>query len=204
MPRARSKARIEDDILDTVDGIKAPPRVAEPRERRADNSDPREPLPFGETEPTGVVTTMDEANRKTSERLFSVYARALIANNGDVVLALADTFGITREEAQMNMVALHERARGASRMSTSISDMLERHDMTTETRIVALRPLLFSDAPAVVLKTVDMLNEMDATAKSKRIGTTWEVLVARVRAGAGPKATAERQALPAKRKTLEA
>lgn len=158
--------------------------------------DPREPLSTGGFEDeapalTGKATKIDVAlEKRSSENLATFYARALIAYNGDVVKSLATVFGVTEGEAELNMVELHEKARSSSRANTSISDMFERHDLTPEIRFAKLREMMFSPQPAVALKAIDMLNDQDATAKAKRIGSTWESFVSRVRAGAGPKARA--------------
>ena len=161
--------------------------------------DPREPLPSGHTDADGEAQNDDlekhqevlppiPGENKKAENVATTYAKALIAQQGDVVGALANVFDVTKEYALANMIALHERARGASRANNSMSDMIERHDLTTEIRLAKLREMLFSDAPAVSLKAMDMIGEMDATAKSKRIGTSWESFVVRVRAGMGPQA----------------
>jgi len=193
--RKRPATRKEEDLLDRpVGGVGE--LVPGPRRHRPAR-DPREPLPVGviEEEPvalTGVATKIDPVamEKRSSENIATFYARALVAYEGDVAKALATVFGISREEAELNMVELHERARSSSRANTSVSDMFERHDLTSEVRLAKLREMLFSPTPAVALKAIDMLGDLDATSKAKRMGTTWESFVQRVRAGAGPKAQA--------------
>jgi hypothetical protein len=167
------------------------------KHKRHDNSDPREPLPVGTT--TGEATKLpSKGEKRTAEDLSSRYARNLIAYDGDLEKALSKTFGISEEEAALNLAELHDRARGASRVNTNMVDMMERHDLTIEPRLAKLREHMFSPIPAVSLKAIDAITELDATAKSRRIGTSWETFVARVRAGAGPKARAQAEGKPKK------
>jgi hypothetical protein len=189
---ARKRQTPQDELLE-----EAPVLVH--RHRKHDTSDPREPLPEGTT--TGEVVRMDANDKQTAENLASAYARALVAYDGNIEKALAKVFKITEEEALNNMVELHDRARGASRVNTNMTDMMERHDLTTETRLAKLREHMFSPIPAVSLKAIDAITELDSTAKSKRIGTTWETFVARVRQGAGPKAQQQRALASGKKTT---
>jgi hypothetical protein len=84
---------------------------------------------------------------------------------------------------------LHNVASGASRANTNVVDLFERHDLTFETRLARLREMFFSDNPGVALKAIEMITDMDATSKSKRMGSTWEDFVAKARAksAAAPK-----------------
>jgi hypothetical protein len=161
--------------------------------------DPREPISAGHTDADGEAEHVElikhqevlppvPGDNKKAENISTIYAKALVAQQGDVVGALSNVFDVSRDYALANMVALHERARGASRANNSMSDMIERHDLTTEVRLAKVREMLFHDNPAVAMKAIDLINEMDATAKSKRIGQSWESFLVRVKAGLGPKA----------------
>lgn len=167
--RKRSEARSED----TAD---APVATLPPRTRKGvADEDPRQALAIG------VVEDAPHVPQHTATELFTRYARALVANQGDIILALMNVFDIGREEATTRMVELHERCRGASRANTSVGDMIERHDVTVETRVALLRRMAFGADERLAIRAIETLNEMDATAKSRRIGTTWESLVKKVR-----------------------
>ena len=158
-----------------------------PRKPRQ-QADPTASLPVGTI--TGEASPMPapKTERRNAEDISTRYARALVAYNGDIAKALAKTFNIPEDEAAMNMVELHDRARGASRVNSNMVDMMERHDLTIEVRLAKLREHQFSPVPAVSLKAIEAISELDASAKSRRTGTTWEAFVSRVRQGAGPKA----------------
>lgn len=173
MARKRSPADTDDPIDEPR--LALPPRV---HKNSTSQQDPREPLS------TGVVDEDEHQPaipRRRAEDLFSKYARNLVAHKGDVILALAATYDITPDEAEIRMVELHEQARGASRANTSISDMIERHDLSAEVRLARTREMVFGDDPRVALRAIEVLNDMDATAKSRRIGNTWETFVRKVR-----------------------
>jgi hypothetical protein len=194
MARKRSAAKGEADMLDPQAQQLAIPGA----HGRHDARDPREPLPTGVANHDDVprLQTVEASDARLSKDLATVYARNLIAFDGDVIRALAATFGVSEDEATARMRELHERARGASRATTSIGEMFERHDVTSEVRIAKLREMMFSPQPAAALKAIDVLNDLDATQKAKRIGTTWETFVTRVRAGAGPLARQAREQKP--------
>jgi hypothetical protein len=193
MARSRSKAKTEADLLDESPTLSLPGRV-----RKADDRDPREPLEVGNVEDAATVEAATPPDSRSAKNLSTIYARNLVATGGDVIKSLAITFAISEDEASDRFMELHQQARGASRSNLSIGDMLERHDLTTEVRLAKLREAVFHPDPRVSLKAVEMVGELDATSKSKRIGTTWESFVQRVRAGAGPRAmeTARKSAKP--------
>lgn len=175
MSRKRSGAKTEADILE-------PEQAQLPARARKNPSapDPREPLSIGAVREEQALLP-PEVPRRKAEDIASRYARALMANQGDVVKALAIVFGVSEDEATQRMVELHEQARGATRANTSVGDMIERHDLSIEMRVARMRQIVYGVNDAAALKAIDVLNEMDASSKTKRIGTTWEALVKRVR-----------------------
>jgi hypothetical protein len=175
--KKRSAARIDEPIPDEVS------LPALPRHRKQDDRDPREPLKIGlagidQGEARPLNTAVD------TKQLVAKYARNLTAMNGDVALALAVTYEIPVEEAKEKMLELHDHICGASKAHTDLSDLFERFDLGTPVLLARLREMLFSPKEAVALKAIEMATEMNATSKAKRIGTTWEQLVAGVRAKA--------------------
>jgi hypothetical protein len=164
-------------------------QVPLPKKHHTSTLDPREPMNVGVTGVASPISA-DKNEKRTAEDLSTKYARALVAYNGNIEKALAKVFNISEEDALMNMAELHNKARASSRINANATDMMERHDLTSEVRMAKLREHMFSPIPAVSLKAIDAISELDATAKAKRIGTSWETFVARVRAGAGPKARA--------------
>jgi hypothetical protein len=187
MARKRSAAKTEEGQKDAASLTLSLP-VRRPGPKTSDR-DPREPLQSGAIEDADqqeVLPPEAPQSRRTAEDLATRYARSLIANkhlapDEQIVAALTDVFGVSPLEAQARMVELHERARGATRANTSIGDMFERHDLTVEVRLARLREMLFSTDPRVAIRAIEQLNEMDATSKSKRIGTTWETFARKAR-----------------------
>lgn len=149
------------------------------RPPKAENEDPRIALP------SGVVLEekhqKQTKNDRTGSDMFSVYVRNLASSRGDPIPALAATYGISVEEATERAQELHDKIRVNSRSGMALQEMLERHDLTREVRIAILRGCLFHDNPAVQLKAIEMLEEVDMTAKAARIGSSWEDLVRMVK-----------------------
>jgi hypothetical protein len=168
MPRKRV---VDPNELQAGVDVRFKKRQGRPKKEEAD--DPR---------PVMVVGTVIEPAKKikgsnSGADKYTLYARALVANNGDIIEALAAAYGITRAEAEKDAIKLHEDVRSYSRSGISLQEMLEKHDLTREARLAILRDALFSPQPAVRLKAVEMIDEVDMTAKAARIGNTWDDIV---------------------------
>ncbi len=156
--------------------------VSLPVVRKVPQGDPRDPLPMGATmemQPqTGEVRRIDGGD--ASKRLLDRYSRALIAHGGDPIPALAQAFELPEAEVAPRMVELHER-------------IVERYDVTQHVQIAMLRQHLFAPDPKVSLKAIEMLREMDATSKSKRIGSSFEKFMFTARAKAAGEMLAQKK-----------
>lgn len=146
------------------------------RPRNEDADDPREVMSIGVVQEPAKKGALSKATASGADKA-TLYARGLVANNGNIAKALASAYNIPEEEAERRMVELHEDVRKHSRSGISLQEMLERHDLTRESRLAVLREALFSRNPGVALKAVEMLDEVDMTAKAARIGSTWDEIV---------------------------
>ena len=160
--------------------------VSLPAVRKVPQGDPRDPLPMGATmemqPPTGEVRRVDGGD--ASKRLLDRYSRALIAHGGDPIPALAQAFELPESEVAPRMIELHERIVGAAKANQVDADLFERYDVTQHVQIAMLRQHLFAPDAKVSLKAIEMLREMDATSKSKRIGSSFEKFMFTARAKA--------------------
>lgn len=190
MGRKRSAANADGELLDPDEQAPVPARARRPH---GGDRDPREVLG------TGVVDdppAIPETPKRSLEDLSSRYARALVAfarEPNQIAKALAEVYGITVQEAGDRMVELHEKIRGAVRTNMNVGDMIERHDVSIEVRIARTREMVFSADDRTAIRAIEMLNDMDATAKSKRIGNTWETFVRRAREKAALKMAEKRK-----------
>lgn len=147
------------------------------RPKKEETDDPRAPIAVGTLEtPPQKPHIPDEVQIEGAQR-YTLYARALVANGGQPIPALMAAFGIEEKEAVERAIELRDEIRKYSRSGVSLQELLEKHDLTSELRIATLREMLFSTNPAVKLKAIEMIDQMDVTAKSRRIGTTWDDIV---------------------------
>lgn len=152
-------------------------RLREYKSHKHGDDDPRLPVASGAMR---NVTPNAQSGEAASKDTFSRYARNLFAQKGDLVRAIAITIGKNPDDpidvayVTEHLEELHGQIRATSRSATSVTELLEKHDLTLETRLVLLRDLLFSPVPAVQLKAMEMIGELDETAKSKRIGSKME------------------------------
>lgn len=147
------------------------------RPKKEETDDPRGALAVGVVISPEKQTKKQHAELGSGADKYTYYTRALVANNGDIVKALAAAYNISEEAAAKDMVKLHDDIRSHSRAGVSLQEMLEKHDLTRETRLAVMREALFSPLPAVRLKAVEMLDEVDMTAKAARVGSTWDEIV---------------------------
>jgi len=180
MPRRRSAAHVEDEVAEP----NLPVALPRSRHTAGVDRDPREPLVDGAVETLEDQRRLARPEEQRAQDLSTIYARNLVANRGDVVHALMATFEVPEKEALARMEELHSIARGSSRSNTNAADIIERHDLTLEVRLAKIRELLFSPNPGVALKAIELANEMDATSKTKRFGTTWEDFIRKARENA--------------------
>jgi hypothetical protein len=172
------------------------PHVPAPRHAHGTHQellDPRQPIADGQM---ANVTPGRETADKGSRERFTMYARNLIGTHGDIVKAVCLTLGKDPEndddvaDVTANLAKYHEQIRAASRNNRNIGELFETHDVTLEVRVVMLRELMFHPDPAVRLRAIDFLNEMDETSKAARIGSSWEETVRLAKARAARKRAA--------------
>ena len=175
MGRKRGGSHKPDDPI--LDGEVSLPAI---RSHTSSNRDPREPIGVGiageeltEQKPiTGQAVRMDGA--LDARELQLKFARNLVAFRGDKLPALAATFDCTIEEATRDMLMLSRRITGAAKAIPSTAEVIEDHDLGVNVRVAKLREHLHSPKEAVSMKAIDMINDMDATLRSKKQGTSWE------------------------------
>lgn len=98
--------------------------------------------------------------QKELEQRHNFYLDTLYANGGDTDAALAIVFNITPEEAHVRRFELQtEVRRGLG--SSSLAEELERNDLSLKARVGLLRKQAYSGVPAAVLKSIDMIGEME-------------------------------------------
>jgi hypothetical protein len=81
---------------------------------------------------------------------------------GDQTEALALTFGLSVEEAYLRRFELHaDVCRGMG--SSSLGNLLEKHDLGLAARVARYRAHVFSPNPAASLKALQEINEMEGS-----------------------------------------
>lgn len=91
---------------------------------------------------------------------YDKYLDALAENLGNQEAALAAVFpDLTPEAIAVQKYALLEAVR-SGQGSSSIADVLEKHDLGLHARVSVLRQHVYSNNPAASLKAVDMVNEL--------------------------------------------
>lgn len=121
--------------------------------------------------PLQSATQQEKADPKHLRQRFSLYCKQLVEHGGDPVPALAIVFDITVEEARERQVELHQEITKAVNVLSN-KELFDMNGISKQHRIMRLREMMYSDHPAVVLKSMDMLNDMDSGNKSS--GDTWE------------------------------
>lgn len=165
---ARKPAEIADDAtLPIVSG----------RKTKTTNQrliDPQAPLP-GAMKRVGPNLAKRSPEKKADPKhlrdRYALYCRLLAENYGNPAPALAEVFDISIEEAQLRQVELHTEITRAMQ-GVSTRELFTMNQMSKEHRLMHLRSLMYHPNPAVSLKAMDMLNELDGATKSS--GDTWE------------------------------
>lgn len=115
------------------------------------------------------------ADPKHLRERYNQYTRALVESNGNPVPALAIVFQISEHEALQRQVALHDELT-ASMQGMTTAQIFKANDLDKNARIMLLREKVFSGIPAVSLKALDMINDLDSTSSSS--DDSWENMVA--------------------------
>lgn len=94
------------------------------------------------------------------ENRYDMYLDAMVGTGGNRVAALAVVFKISEQEAvdRYNEL-LAEVQRGIP--TSSVTEVLERNDVTTHARVKVLRRHLYGPIPAASLKAAEMLADLD-------------------------------------------
>lgn len=110
------------------------------------------------------IAARDEARRVMKMRAarYERYLDALVEFGGDQEQALADVYGLPREEVRLRRVELHADVKSGIG-SSELSEVLERNDLALASRVAVLRKHAFSANPAASLKALDMVSEMEGT-----------------------------------------
>lgn len=141
--------------------------------------DPQAPLPGAMKRvgprPEPSAKEIKEADPKHLREKFDLYCRLLAEHYGEPVPALAAVFGISLEEAAERQAELHNEITRATSAMTQ-RDLFSMLNISKEHRTARLKTMMYCDNPAVSLKAMDMLNDMDGNAKSS--GDTWEEWIA--------------------------
>lgn len=152
-------------------------RTGKKRKGKQELLDPRSSLPgaiktVGGNRPAHGEKAETE-NQAKVRRQYVAYLQALVRHNGNQIPALAEAYGISEIEAERKQVDLHDRlVRSAKGLSQS--ELMRRYDLGPEVRTFLLRAHAFSPNPAVSLKAIDMLNDIDGANKAGRSGETFE------------------------------
>lgn len=107
------------------------------------------------------LASIEQAEAKRRSERYDRFLDALIALGGDTDSALAIVYGISVQEATERHDELHADVL-AGVPTSSISEMLERRDLSQAARLTLLRRHAFSPNPAASLKALDMLAELDS------------------------------------------
>ena len=172
MSKTRSaKEQLDEGTLPIVPGRKS-------RVGKQTLLDPQAPLPgaLKRVGPKPVKTKEQLAEQEKSDpkhlrQRFSLYCKKLAEYGGDPVPALAVVFDVTEEEARERQVELHQEITRAVNVLSN-KELFDMNGISKQHRLMRLREMMYSDHPAVVLKSLDMLNDMDTGSKSS--GDTWE------------------------------
>jgi hypothetical protein len=174
MPR---KPHVQDDIDDATLPIVPGRRTTRSRQTLLD---PQAPMPgamklVSPRRPLKRERSEPRSDPKHLRNLFPLYCKELGKSFGDPVPALAIVFDIPIEEARERQVELHhEITRAVNAMSNK--ELFDMNGISKAHRMMRLREIMYSDNLAAVLKSTDMLEEMDSHSKSS--GDTWEDWIA--------------------------
>jgi len=139
--------------------------------------DPTAALP-GNMKSVGGNLSVKTARNKTDKQLqqkAKQYMRHLVMFQGDQVKALMATYGISEQEAETEQEHLHGDLLRVTHGLT-ITDILKSEDLDRNSRVQILRNHVFSPNPAVSLKALDAINDLDGAARQG--GDSWESFVA--------------------------
>ena len=168
MGRKSIKEQIDDAQLPIISG-----RTTKHQQKLLD---PQAPLPgalkrVGPRVSRETKTQTKQSDPKHLRERFAAYCTALADNYGNPAQALAVVFDIPIEEAREREVELHTEITRAMQ-GVSTRELFSMNQMSKEHRMLRLRDFMYSPLPAVALKAMDMLNELDGATKSS--GDTWE------------------------------
>ncbi len=127
--------------------------------------DPLTPLPGGVK--LKQVREQRPPKRKSveaaeSKRIYSEYARELVANGGDEIAALAQVLNLSTVEVEANRFELHNKVMEQAGSGRSLRTLLAENDLSKETRIRILRSHAFNSSnPAASLKALQLVDELD-------------------------------------------
>lgn len=135
--------------------------------------DPRAAMPGAVKRVGGDVPTVDEhgpvGDKAELRRRYFEYVHHLahpakeyadLPVESRVAPALAQTFGITLEEAEHRQVELHDALANAAR-STTFGDALRKKDVDVNARVARAADFLYSPNPKIALVALKILNDMD-------------------------------------------
>jgi hypothetical protein len=106
-----------------------------------------------------------QTHAKERGRRYDLYLDALLEFAGDRVSALAAVFKLDADEVIARYDELIEEVQIGVPHS-SVSEMLERMDVSQATRVKVLRKWMLSNNPAAALKSVEMIGEIDDKPRS--------------------------------------
>jgi len=139
--------------------------------------DPTAALPGGMKSVGGDISVKTTRNKtdKQLQQKSKQYMRHLVTFQGDQIKALMATYGISEKEAIDERENLHGELLRATHGQT-ITDILKSSDLDRNSRVQILREHVFSPVPAVSLKALEAINELDGA--SRQGGDSWESFIA--------------------------
>jgi hypothetical protein len=121
------------------------------------------------------IKTVRNKSDKQLQQKAKQYMRHLVTFQGDQIKALMATYSITEAEAVSEREDLHGALLKATHGQT-ITDILKSSDLDRNSRVQILREHVFSPVPAVSLKALEAINELDGASRSG--GDSWESFIA--------------------------
>jgi hypothetical protein len=119
----------------------------------------------------GPLSEQDAALARARLDRYDRFIDSLLANHGDQVRALAETYGVPREEIESKFNEY--RTDVQTGMSTSsVSDLLEKHGIGKAARIAILRTHVYSLDPKESLVALKMAVDLDGDKHDR--GTSYE------------------------------
>jgi hypothetical protein len=166
VPRRSQPAVIPEFVDET-----APLAIPAPRKEHEHRVDPYRSLPGAMPGPDQPkrrpgrprkddVEAIARREQQTKLARYDRYIDAVIALSGDQVTALATVFGIEVGEADQRFEELLADVQNGIPSST-VSEMLQRRDLSKAARLTILRKHAYSNNPAASLKALDMLKDID-------------------------------------------